>query len=57
MEYALNCHWSLKAEYNHLFFKADDVTGIETEGARRDTRIFHSDPNLDLVQFGLNYRF
>lgn len=57
LEYALTCHWSVKLEYNHLFIDSEHVTGIETEGSRRDERTFRADPDLDTFQAGLNFRF
>ncbi|BCU75477.1 outer membrane beta-barrel protein [Luteolibacter sp. LG18] len=59
VEYALDCHWSLKLEYNHIFFGSEDVTGVETEGpGRSDFRTFRADcDGYDTVQFGINYKF
>ncbi len=59
VEYAFNCHWSVRVEYNHLFAgENEDVVGIETEGDRREKRTWHSNrDDFDLVQGGINFKF
>lgn len=59
LEYAFNCHWSVKLEYNHLFFDAEDVTGIErTGGGAGLERTFRSDiDGRNTVQAGINFKF
>lgn len=58
IEYAFTCHWSVKLEYNHLFFGSEDVTGIEDDGESRNERTFSADVgDRDLVQAGLNFKF
>jgi outer membrane immunogenic protein len=57
LEYALTCHWSVKLEYNHLFFDTENVTGTEHDGDVRESRTFSSDPTQDSVQAGVNFRF
>jgi outer membrane immunogenic protein len=58
-EYAFNCHWSAKVEWNHIFLGAQTVTGVLHEDFEPN------DPNhgysIDLTQdsafVGLNYKF
>lgn len=59
VEYALNCHWSVKLEYNHLFFDSENVTGKERNGAGPGVdRTFRADvENRDTIQVGLNFKF
>jgi outer membrane immunogenic protein len=59
VEYAFNCHWSVRAEYNHLFFDdTNAITGIETEGSRREARNWVTDKDdWDLFTAGLNFKF
>lgn len=58
LEYSITCHWSVKLEYNHLFFDSENVTGLErTSGGSGVNRTYGTDPDLDTVQAGLNFRF
>jgi outer membrane immunogenic protein len=59
LEYAFNCHWSIRAEYNHLFADGDNnVTGVELDGGNRENRTFHvNQGDRDLISAGLNFRF
>lgn len=58
LEYAFNCHWSVKVEYNHLFFDGGDVTGIESDGKSENERTFNADNGgRDLIQGGINFKF
>jgi outer membrane immunogenic protein len=58
LEYALTCHWSLKVEYNHLFFDSENVTGTErTGGGSGVDRTFRTDPDFNTFQAGVNFRF
>jgi outer membrane immunogenic protein len=57
LEYALTCHWSIKAEYKHLFLEDEDVTGVENDNGSLNDRTFRVDGDQDLVQAGVNFRF
>jgi opacity protein-like surface antigen len=57
LEYAFSCHWSVKVEYNHLFFDVENVTGIEHDETVRERTTFRADPTQDSVQAGLNFKF
>lgn len=59
LEYAFNCHWSAKIEYKHFFLDEDKITGVVTFDGVRGSDKPHDilDPELDLVSFGLNYKF
>jgi outer membrane immunogenic protein len=58
LEYAFTCHWTLKVEYNHLFFGRNHVTGIETTGGGSGLeRSFRAVDERDTVQLGLNFKF
>ena len=58
LEYAFTCHWSVKLEYNHLFFDSEDVTGIEQDGKSENERTFNADiGGRDLIQGGINFKF
>ena len=63
VEYMINCHWSAKLEYKHLFLGRNHIHGstIETfdgdvsETAEQET--YKSKAEQDTVQVGLNYKF
>ncbi len=59
LEYMITCHWTLKAEYQCLFWGKDDITGTMVEdatGPERET--FEVDlKNQHTVKVGLNYKF
>ena len=59
LEYAFTCHWSVKLEYNHLFFDSEDVTGTETvPGDPGESRTFRANvAERDTIQAGINFRF
>ena len=59
LEYSFNCHWSVRAEYNHLFADDDDhITGRERDDQEVESRTFHRDQgDWDLITVGINYRF
>lgn len=58
LEYAFTCHWSVKLEYDHLFFDSNDVTGIEINGSNENERTFNADNGgRDLIQGGINFKF
>src|SRR3954469_6845357 len=59
IEYAITCHWSVKLEYNHLFFGGEDVRGIEREGGGGSVhRTFRSDiSDRDTLTAGVNFKF
>jgi outer membrane immunogenic protein len=59
LEYALTCHWSVKLEYNHLFFDAENVTGTERgTSTTPGSRTFRSDiSGRDTVSAGINFKF
>lgn len=60
LEYAINCHWSVKVEYQHYFFDDETITGVALfEGVPGTVEKPHDllDPALDSVRVGLNFRF
>jgi len=59
LEYAFNCHWSVRVEYNHLFASDNnDVTGVETDPPDRfDTTFRVRRDDWNLVTAGLNFKF
>ena len=61
LEYAINCHWSLKAEYKHLFLGTDTITGaaIDPDASPngREPESFDVEMNQDSAQLGLNFKF
>jgi len=57
VEYAFNCHWSVKVEYQHLFFDDEDITGSENDAGTIEPRTFHVDAEQDSIQAGVNFRF
>jgi len=50
-EFALDAHWSAKAEYDYIGFGSR--TGLATDGTTQLT----SNTNVQLTKIGLNYRF
>lgn len=58
LEYAFTCHWSVKVEYNHLFFGSEDVDGIEKSGGPGVEKTFGSNVgDHDTVTAGINFKF
>ena len=57
LEYAMTCHWSIKAEYNHLFLGSEYVGGISIDDGRSENEIYSFDLQQDSVKLGLNYKF
>ena len=59
LEYAFNCHWSIRVEYNHLFADDDkNVTGVENDGGTLADRTFHvNQDDWNLISGGINFRF
>ena len=55
LAYALNCHWSVKAEY--LYFDVDDERIIFREPGVADPSFFDTKTNGHIVRVGLDYRF
>jgi outer membrane immunogenic protein len=53
VEYALAGSWSLKGEYNYLDFGTDRVT----RSGATVTRFRDAETHVQVVKFGLNYRF
>ena len=60
IEYMITCHWSVKGEYQAVFFGKDDITGTNVEdsdsGAEPETYEFDL-THQDSVRFGINYKF
>src|ERR1700736_4612185 len=57
IEYAINCHWSVKGEYNHIFLGTEDIHGTRIDDGIPEQETFRVDLNHDSVKFGLNYKF
>jgi len=59
LEYALNCHWSVRLEWDHIFLnESGDRTGIETSGTSSVDRSWHVDlGDIDTVTAGINFKF
>jgi outer membrane immunogenic protein len=57
IEYAINCNWSAKIEYAHLFFGTEDVNGTRIDGGVHEPETFQIDVDQDRVELGLNYKF
>jgi outer membrane immunogenic protein len=57
VEYMINCHWSAKVEYQHLFLGDDDVSGTRIDDGIAEKETFQFDLDQDSVRVGLNYRF
>jgi outer membrane immunogenic protein len=59
LEYAFNCHWSVKVEYNHIFFGDDDERAVERgPGGFSAVTTFRADNvDRDLVVAGINFKF
>jgi outer membrane immunogenic protein len=59
IEYALTCHWSVKAEYTCLFLGKDDITGTNVEaGTGPESESYEADlKKQNTVRVGLNYKF
>jgi outer membrane immunogenic protein len=57
LEYALSCHWSVKAEYKHLFLGTETITGIAQDPPGTDNESYDVEMKQDSVLAGLNYKF
>jgi outer membrane immunogenic protein len=57
VEYMINCHWSAKVEYQHLFLGDDNVSGPRIDDGITETETFQFDVEQDSLRFGLNYKF
>ncbi|HEV2045216.1 MAG TPA: outer membrane beta-barrel protein [Chthoniobacterales bacterium] len=57
VEYAINCNWSAKIEYNHLFLGTDNISGTRIDGGVAEAESFQTDLDMDTLQLGLNYKF
>jgi outer membrane immunogenic protein len=59
LEYMFNCHWSVKAEYNHIFIYDQAVQGTLHEDFERNDGAFgyRFDIRHDTAQLGVNYHF
>ena len=56
VEYALNCHWSVKAEYKHIFFGNYHIHGT-TFDLVPEQDFFKIRLQNNAVELGLNYKF
>jgi outer membrane immunogenic protein len=62
IEYMINCHWSAKLEYKHLFLEGNHISGstIENFGEGNvelaEQELYRSRAEQNHIQFGLNYK-
>ncbi|MDQ2868733.1 MAG: outer membrane beta-barrel protein [Verrucomicrobiota bacterium] len=60
-EYAFNCHWSARVEWNHIFLGRENNPGTvifqNVQGQPPVNVNFSQEVNYDSVQVGLNYKF
>lgn len=63
IEYMINCHWSMKLEYQHAFYGTESIDGTNIEAAESGGRpspeheSYDIDTQQNSVRVGLNYRF
>jgi outer membrane immunogenic protein len=58
IEWAFNCHWSVKVEYNHIFFDDSDIDVAERgPGGFTEVTTFHADGDRDTIVAGINFKF
>jgi outer membrane immunogenic protein len=63
VEYMINCHWSVKVEYKHLFLGKDHFSGTSVDTLTGETpefaelETYKSKANRNETEFGLNYKF
>ena len=59
LEFAFNCHWSIKVEYDHVFFGDDEETVVERgPGGFSAITTFHAhDADRDMIVGGINLKF
>ena len=59
VEYAITCHWSVKAEYTCLFLDKDNIDGTnnEAEGGPEPETYEVDLKHQNTVRVGLNYKF
>jgi len=59
IEYMINCHWSVKVEYESLFWGSDDISGTNVEAdSGPEPESYQVDlKNENSVRAGLNYKF
>ena len=55
----INCHWSVKAEYQCIFLGKDDITGTNVEAdTGPESESYEIElKHQDSVRVGLNYKF
>jgi opacity protein-like surface antigen len=58
LEYSINCHWSAKVEWNHIFLGRETNTGtlVEDFETNEDFRV-ENQMNWDSFTGGINYKF
>ncbi len=56
VEYALSNNWSAKIEYNYMDFGKRNI-GFSNPGTPQPTNAFDIDQTMQVVKFGVNYRF
>jgi outer membrane immunogenic protein len=58
LEYSINCHWSAKLEWNHIFLGRESNNGTLVEDFEEND-VFNVDHQLawDSVTAGINYKF
>jgi opacity protein-like surface antigen len=57
LEYAINCHWSAKLEYRHVFLGSYDISGTNIDSGTAEPETYRIDQDLDSVVVGINYKF
>ena len=61
LEYAFNCHWSIRLEWDHYVFDSETVIGNETDpgsSSPHHKRTWFSDVgDRDAIEAGVNFRF
>src|SRR5438067_136498 len=59
LEFAFNCHWSIKGEYDHIFFGDDEENVVERgPGGFSAITTFHAhDADRDMIVGGINLKF
>ena len=60
IEYMFTCHWSIKAEYRHIFFGNDDIHDLTIDRGTInpiDHETYDVDFDHDTVTLGLNFKF
>lgn len=57
LEYMLTCHWTVKAEYKHVFLGTATIEADRLDDGRLEPESYDSELHQDSIALGVNYKF